>query len=297
MGTSASMVLAARRMEALEAWRNQEKNPWAEKTEPFRKDPANIFLKAGLIPDRWQAKVVRSSIPRLLMLTGRQNGKSLCASVLALKTMFLKPQSLVLIVSPTQKQSSEFFKAKLKYIYDNLGRPIETVQESALSMELANGSRVVCTPGKDSSVRGYSAVDLMVVDEASRVLDDLYQAVRPMLMVSKGSLVALTTPFGKRGWFYDAWSESPVLGKTDANVWERIKVTSLECPRATKAFLAEEKLRGERYFNQEHMCSFEDVVGSVFAHDDIQGALIDGDGFTFPPMVSEEWEEEVMIRS
>jgi hypothetical protein len=44
---------------------------------------------------------------------------------------------------------------------------------------------------------------MLVIDEASRVDDTLYLAVRPLLAVSGGRLVALSTPFGKRGWFHD----------------------------------------------------------------------------------------------
>jgi hypothetical protein len=79
--------------------------------------------------------------------------------------------------------------------------------ESALRLELRNGSRIVSLPGDETTVRGYSGVRLLVVDEAARVPDDLYFSIRPMLAVSGGRLVCLSTPFGKRGFFYEAWTE------------------------------------------------------------------------------------------
>ena len=54
-------------------------------------------------------------------------------------------------------------------------------------------------------MRGYAAADLVIIDEAARVEDDLISAFRPMLATSNGRLIALTTPAGKRGWFFDAW--------------------------------------------------------------------------------------------
>ena len=63
---------------------------------------------------------------------------------------------------------------------------------------MANGSRLVALPGREETIRSYSGVRLLILDEASRVPDDLYRAVRPMLAVSHGRLVALSTPFGQR---------------------------------------------------------------------------------------------------
>jgi hypothetical protein len=122
-------------------------------------------------------------------------------------------------------------------------------------------------PGKEGTIRGFSGVALLIVDEASRVLDALYCALRPMLAVSRGRLVALSTPWGKRGWFHDEWH-----GEGD---WERIKITAPECPRISAEFLAEEMAAlGERWYRQEYLCSFEDVIDAVFAEEDIQRAMV-----------------------
>jgi Terminase large subunit, T4likevirus-type, N-terminal len=140
------------------------------------------------------------------------------------------------------------------------------VRETALQLELANGSRVIALPGKEGTVRGYSEVALLVIDEAARVDDALYFAVRPMLAVSKGKLVALSTPFGQRGWFHAEWS--------GAGDWERVRVTADQVPRITPEFLAEERqAMGDRWFRQEYCCSFEDTIDAVFAYEDIQAAL------------------------
>jgi hypothetical protein len=87
-----------------------------------------------------------------------------------------------------------------------------------------------------------------------------------MLAVSQGRLVALSTPFGKRGWFHDEWhGQGP---------WERVKIVADQCPRITAEFLAEERRAlGERWYRQEYLCSFEDTIDAVFAYEDIQAAL------------------------
>ena len=135
-----------------------------------------------------------------------------------------------------------------------------------MRIEFANGSRVVSLPGDEGTIRGFSGVSLLIIDEAARVDDNLYRAVRPMLAVSRGRLVALSTPFGQRGWFFDAWQSS--------EEWERVRVTADECPRITPEFLAaERRTLGERWYRQEYLCSFEDTIDAVFSAEDIQAAL------------------------
>ena len=223
---------------------------------------------AGLTPDPWQTTCLRSLGDRLLLLCARQSGKSLVSGALALQTALLIPGSLTLLLSPTERQSGELFRDKVLRLYNGLGRPVATVAESALTMTLANGSRIVALPGAEGNIRGYSGVAMLVIDEAARVPDELYYTVRPMLAVSRGRLVALSTPFGKRGWFYDEWS-GPAR-------WERVRITANECPRIPAEFLADERASlGSRWFASEYECAFVDAVGAVFSHADIQAALSD----------------------
>jgi hypothetical protein len=234
-----------------------------------RTDPARILVEAGLPPDPWQEDLLRSPSQRMLLLCSRQAGKSQVSAALALHEALLRPRSLVLLLSPTERQSGELFKDKLLPLYDALGRPVPAARESALQMTLANGSRIVSLPGEEGTVRCYSGVRLLVIDEASRVPDALYCAVRPMLAVSRGRLIAASTPFGRRGWFYEAWS--------GAEPWKRVKVAAEQCPRITPEFLAEERRNiGERWFRQEYLCEFLEAVGAVFSGADIDAAFVPG---------------------
>src|SRR5919199_2795780 len=167
-------------------------------------DPGRVLRAAGMEPDPWQTALTLSSADRILMLCARQVGKSTLAAALALRAALLEAPALVLLLSPTLRQSGELFR-KVMDLFGALRRPVPVVAESALRLELANGSRVVSLPGTEGTVRGYSGAALLVIDEASRVADSLYCAVRPMLAVSGGRLVALSTPYAKQGWFFQAW--------------------------------------------------------------------------------------------
>jgi hypothetical protein len=232
----------------------------------WRADPALLLADAGLDPDPWQARCLRSDAPRRLLLASRQAGKSLAAAGLALKAALLEAPALVLILSPTLRQSGEFFRDKFLRLWHALGRPGAGRAPTQLTLEMDNGSRVVSLPENEAGIRGYSGVRLLVIDEASRVDDALYYAVRPMLSVSGGRLAALSTPFGRRGWFYEQWERG--------EGWERYRVTAAECPRISAGFLAAERRDlGPRWFAQEYGCSFEDVVGALIAQADIDAAL------------------------
>ena len=212
---------------------------------------------AGLNPDPWQASLLLSDHPRTAVLASRQSGKSLWASAMALRQALLVPNSLVLIFSPSQRQSSELFNAKICWLYDKLHRPVRRYSRTATMISFVNGSRIVSLPENPDAVVGYSGVSLLIIDEASRVSDELYKEVRPMLATCNGKLIAISTPFGQRGWFFEAWgSDEP---------WLRARITAENCPRITKAFLEEElKSLGERYFRQNYSCSFEAGIDTVF---------------------------------
>src|SRR4029077_10593440 len=128
------------------------------------------------------------------------------------------------------------------------GRP-DAAYETLQRLELTNGSRVISLPGSERTVRGLASVDLIVIDEAARVDDELLAATRPMLAVSNGSLFALTTPAGKRGWFYEQWLHC--VG------WQRISIKSTECPRISAEFLDQEREQlGPLIFAQDTCASF-----------------------------------------
>ena len=229
-------------------------------------DPVTFAEEAGINPDRWQRGVLRSAAPRLLLNCCRQSGKSTTTALLALHTAVYEPKSLTLLLSPGERQSKELLR-KVIDTYRVLDRPIKADAENKLELELSNGSRIVALPGNEGTIRGFSGVRLLVVDEASRVSDTLMAAVRPMLAVSGGRLLALSTPFGARGWWWNAWANG---GAT----YERVEITALQCPRISADFLEEERRElGEWWYLQEYMCQFMDAQSSAFRREDIDRAF------------------------
>lgn len=229
-------------------------------------DPIALAARAGFPRlDPWQEAVLTSPHPRKLLCCGRQVGKSTVVALLALHAALYEPGALVLLLSRGLRQSQELFKTVLR-LYRALDRPVPPLAETQLQLQLSNGSRVIALPGSEETNRGLAGVRLLVVDEAARVKDEDYLALRPTLATSGGALVALSTPFGTRGWFYQSWEHG--------EGWERTKVPSTSCARIPPQFLAEEQeAMGEFWFRQEYLVEFLDGESQPFSSESIARAF------------------------
>jgi hypothetical protein len=228
-------------------------------------DRVSFARALGLEPDGWQEELLCSTSDRVLLNCSRQSGKSTISGVIALHRALYHPGSLVLCLAPALRQSQELF-GKVLGFYRDLGRPVSPQGERKLSLELENGSRIVTLPGSEKTIRGFSGTSLLVLDEAARVEDELYFAVRPMLAVSGGALMMLSTPYGKRGVFYEEW--------TAGHGWERYEVPANQCPRISGEFLEEERaVLPSWVYRQEYECSFEETEDQVFTTEMVERAL------------------------
>lgn len=151
---------------------------------------------------------------------------------------------------------------------------INATVDAQTMIELENGSRIISLPAKSQAVVGYTA-DLLILDEAKIIPDELYKSVRPMLATTGGRMLAFTTPLGQRGWFYEAWKQCEDAkreGKPEP--YKRFKRTCWDCPRADKEFLeTERKLIGDFWFQQEYLVEFLAPQGAVFRHEEVDRTL------------------------
>jgi hypothetical protein len=234
--------------------------------------------RLGFEPDLHQSIVLGKPIRRGLLNCSRQWGKSTVTAAKAVHYAYAQAASLVVVLSPSARQSGEFLRKAGGFVRQ-LGLRVRGDGDNAMSILLPNGSRIVGLPGVENTVRGFSAVSLMLIDEASRVSDDLYKAVRPMLAVGGGHLWLMSTPAGKRGFFYEEWQHG-------GDEWERVTVKGEECSRIPSKFLAQEQaVMGDRWFRQEYCCEFVDDDESLFDSDVIRAAITDD----VEPLVLRSW--------
>jgi len=213
----------------------------------------------GFHPDPWQASLLRSRSKKIILNCSRQSGKSTVCAALGLHESIYRRPSFGLVIAPTQDQSSE-----LMLKFDEFRGAVELPSDylstdTKLAVRFANGNRFIARPGSEKSARSFSAVTLLLEDEAARVADALYNSVRPMLAVSNGRHVLMSTPFGKQNHFFKIWDEQ-------RDLWEWYEIPAEQCPRITKEFLEEEQ-RTNPWFEQEYHCVFMDSEGSIFSSD------------------------------
>jgi hypothetical protein len=151
--------------------------------------------------------------------------------------------------------------------YDRIPGVPAAVTRNTTELELETGARCCAVPGSERTIRSKSAVTLLIIDEASRIDDSLISAVTPMLAVTDGDIIALTTPFGRRGWFHEQWERGGAA-------YQRTRKVAADCPRISPGFLEKERQRlGPLLFGQEYECQFIDPGASAFSSELVDACL------------------------
>lgn len=226
---------------------------------------ARECLSDGYTLDRWQSEVCGSNADTILNCC-RQAGKSYVASVIVAHKIIFRPKTLALVISPTQAQAKELFRNVSRHIAD-MGLSQNLKEDNALSCKLDNHSRVLALPGTQA-LRGYSP-QLVILDEAAQVPDIIHDAIRPMLAVSHGRLIMMSTPYGKRGFFFERYTNSNPLDGI-----ERYEIPATRCDRITQEFLDKEKATMNPWmYRQEYECQFSDTIDSFFDSSLVEAAL------------------------
>jgi hypothetical protein len=252
-----------RRIEALE---QAAARPDPAAVPAWASDPVAMMERLEMTPDPWQRQFLSSRSDRVLACCARQTGKSTCLAVTALATMYRHPGALVLISAPVGRQSNESYQKLIRF-YRLTGRLIPAERELRTELVLSSGSRCVSLPGDTASIRGYSKVHTVIIDECAQVDDILPGTLLPILAMSRGRCIIASTPFGKRGWFFEQMYHG-------GDVWDRHVARAEDCLRYDRDFIEQSrKLLGERWCSQEFGCEFVESIGSVFRSEDVLRAF------------------------
>jgi len=229
------------------------------------RDPCEIMLRQGFDPDPWQREILSSTHNRLMMLCCRQSGKSTTAAAVVANTLFDVPGALVVLTSPSLPQSQEIFR-KILRCYKAAIEPPAIIRKTMTELELANEARVVCKSSNADTIRSFSSVHTVIVDEAAIADDSLFTAVSPMLAVSRGRFILLSSAKGQRGSFWKWWETSPL--------WKKVSITADNCPRYTPEFLESElATMGPMMYEQEYFNVFLASLDQYFRTEDVDRAF------------------------
>lgn len=220
--------------------------------------------------DPWQRKVLESTRRYLLLNCSRQSGKSTILMVKACWLALNHPNALILVVAE-QRQSNEDIRRSRdllvsldRYLKAKHDLEVGLVTDNKTSIEVGNGSRIIALPGNEK-VRGYSAPQLVIIDEAAYLDDEVFVGIDPMMEVSQGQLIIASTPSGTGG-FFARESGNPR--------YEKIEVPWWDCPRIQKESIDQKRLvYGDAYVDQEYCCKFLDDLSALFTDRALKASL------------------------
>lgn len=238
----------------------------------FALSPARWFTDLlGLDPDPWQVSYLESDAMQSVLNVTRQGGKTTAVAAKSLHRGLYGGAAFVPVVAPTKRQS-RILVASLVELADRAKIRHRKASENPGGIELISGRRpdvlsvVLALPCSEATTRGLQGASWVVFDEAARIPQRVYRSIRPMLATTGGGVDALSTPFGKRGFYFEAC--------TSRAGWERYIVPATECPRISAEFLERELAEmGKRWFEQEYFNKFLDTDDAVFEHELVLEAM------------------------
>ena len=213
----------------------------------------------GFTPNAKQTAVLDHDAHRLILCCSRQWGKTTVIAIKALHTAIFQPASEIAVISKSLKQAGILI-GRVCQSAAILGFPPKRVLGHQHSLHLPNGSKIFAIANSESSARGYTA-NIVIVDEAAQVEDDVIGAASPTLGRTNGKLWLLSTPHGQTGLFFNVWHNE---GLTD---WLKMKATIEDAAYATKEFIEEQKKLFPYNFRQEFYCEFTPAKGRLLDHE------------------------------
>ena len=227
---------------------------------------AELFARVmlGWIPDPKQAAVLLTGARTVVMNCSRQWGKTMVAATKMLHLALTRPGSVCVIVAENLGQTDEVF-LKIDEFLARLGIPAER-GTGKVARVLPNGSRILGIAAREAGVRGYTA-DFVFVDEAARLDDEAIDALLPLTAIRNGDWWMSSTPWGRRGRFYEAWAY-----EDDGAL--KVSATWKENPRLPEGFIERvRRLKGDTFVEQEFECQFVENGRFLVNQDHVDGIM------------------------
>ena len=178
--------------------------------------------------DPWQKEVLKYK-GDILLCTGRRVGKTYIMARKAIDRMLKEPNTKILMFSLTEEQAMLIMVMAKNYLLETAPRTLvkKQTETNKKTLTLKNGSVMKVRPAGDTgdSGRGFEA-DVMIVDEASRMGKFFWIAVLPVVMMTAGEVWICSTPFGKKGYFWERFNEAYNL--KDENARFKVFYTTTE---------------------------------------------------------------------
>ncbi len=219
--------------------------------------------KLQLELDPWQCDLLRSRGLRELVNVTRQGGKSTSTAAGVLHEGTYVAASKTIVISPSQRQSSLLLQKVEEFA--ELAKIRTRPHPGEDPGLLLPSGEFIALPGNEATTRGFGGCTWLIVDEAAQVRDALFHSARAFLATTNGRTWLLSTPFGKRGFFYLSH---------ESGRWRITRVPATSCPRIPAEFLEEQRASlPKSWFDQEYLCEFTSVENAIFDHEMVLRSL------------------------
>ena len=198
-------------------------------------------------PSAKQAEVLDVNAKYLMLCCNRQWGKTTTVAIKALHLALTVPNQTIVIISRTKLQAGLLTEKATEFCIA-LGYPKRRVLGHEFSLKFDNGSRIVAVPHTQDTSLGRTA-NVLVVDEAAQVKDEVYFSVSPFVARTHGKIWLLSTPSRQAGFFYNYWHD-------ESTQWRRVFSNITDCPEIDADFLEMQRRADPIRYQQDFLCEF-----------------------------------------
>jgi hypothetical protein len=219
-----------------------------------------------------QSEILDCTAAHVILCCSRQFGKSTLTAIKMAHHALANPEAAVVVGSPSERQSGLLVDRAAAFLH-HAGVRTRGYSRTTHGVRLPNGSAICALPMSERTTRGFSAVSLLIFEEAAFVPDSFYHMATPyQAAVRNPSLWLLSTPGSRSGFFFEEWIDA---GRTH---WRRFQVRASECPHFRPEFLAQERIRkGDSIYRREYECEFVSDATQIITRELWDSALDDDD--------------------
>lgn len=243
----------------------------------------------GRDPDR----LPKNGFQTALLLTGRRSGKSRIAAVIGgysaglaglESKLAVGEMGLVSIISPSKNQS-RIVHSYMRSLFATPMLKHEVMSDvKHLGFELRNGNRIELLAGDFRKIRGFSQV-ATILDEVCflgvdsdeiKVRSDveIVRAIQPALATTGGKLIAISSPYAKRGWAYQQFIKHWGNDKSNVLVWRAPSRTmnSTLSQKIIDRAMAEDMAAAK----SEYYAQFRDDISAFISRELVDALVVKG---------------------
>jgi hypothetical protein len=243
--------------------------------QTLRDDPG-AFAERVLGEAMWgyQLDFARSPARFRVVAAGRQVGKSRTLAKVSLHAATTRPGILILVVSAGDEAAKRLLADCVALANTSELLRGSVIDDGKSLLTLSNGSTIRSVPASIRQIRGWP-VDLLIVDEAGFIDNEIWDAALPAIIARPGSrVVVASSPWGSmEHWYRRLWNRG--MDSPDAN-YRSWQWSGYDSPLADKDLLEElRKDKSDEWFRREVLGEFTDENGAFFTEAELMTCVAD----------------------